>query len=66
MVDKIVEKVKQELDERSKRGIAKYGTTLEREDLNFADWIQHLKEELLDAALYCEKLKREYYGTDRP
>jgi hypothetical protein len=30
---------------------------MEREDLNFLDWLTHLQEELLDAAVYVEKLK---------
>jgi len=46
---------------RSRRDIgrAKYGTTMERVDLNVIEWINHLQEELLDAAIYVEKLKRE-------
>jgi hypothetical protein len=30
---------------------------MERDDLNFLDWLTHLQEELLDAAVYVEKLK---------
>lgn len=41
-------------------GREKYGTTMEREDLSFIQWLQHLQEELLDAAIYAEKLKREH------
>jgi len=59
MEDKIVEKVKSKFTERSEKGIAKYGATLEREDLNLVDWLSHLQEELMDATLYIEKLKDE-------
>ena len=57
--DKIVQSVMNDLNERSKIGIKKYGTTLDRDDLSKADWAQHLYEELLDAALYTKKLINE-------
>ena len=41
---------------RSKIGIQKYRTTLDRTDLNSQEWGTHLKEELMDASLYLEKL----------
>jgi hypothetical protein len=40
-------------------GFRKYGTTTERTDLSLLDWLQHLQEELLDAAVYVERLKEE-------
>ena len=55
--DKLVEKVKDKFTERSLTGIEKYGTTLERNDLNLLEWLTHLQEELMDATLYIEKLK---------
>jgi hypothetical protein len=39
-------------------GKLKYGTDLDRTDLKTLDWIQHTQEELMDAILYLEKLKR--------
>ena len=45
--------------ERSAVGIKKYGTTLDRTDLKLGDWIQHTQEELMDAILYLERLKKE-------
>lgn len=59
-VDKVVQSVLEAYKRRSKAGIDKYGTTLDREDLNTLDWLQHLQEELMDATLYVEKLKRMY------
>ena len=53
--DKIVEDLKKEFDQRSQVGITKYGTTLE--DNNTDDFLQHLKEELMDALLYIQKLQ---------
>ncbi len=45
--------------ERSKRGQAKYGTNLDRTDIDLLGWLDHLQEELMDATLYIEKLKKE-------
>jgi len=58
--DKFVQAVKEKFEERSQTGIRKYNTTLEREDLNFIDWLTHLQEELMDATLYVERLKTSY------
>lgn len=59
MIDKIVEKVIEAFRKRSERGLEKYGTTLDRNDLTNLEWLQHLQEELMDATLYIEKLKDE-------
>ena len=58
--DKYVQSVKEKFEERSQIGIKKYNTTLERDDLNFLDWLTHLQEELMDATLYVERLKTSY------
>mgnify|MGYP000114685889 CR=1 FL=1 len=55
--DKIVEDVKNQFDIRSSIGIAKYKTTLQEN--NTDDFLQHLKEELMDAVLYIEKLQSQ-------
>jgi hypothetical protein len=57
--DPIVLKVMSKFYNRSQRGIEKYGTMLTRTDLNLIDWLTHLQEEMMDAALYCERLKDE-------
>lgn len=53
--DKTVGEVRSDLLERSKRGIDKYGVTLDREDLDLKDWLQHAYEETLDKALYLKR-----------
>lgn len=58
LTDSIVESVITKFKERSETGIKKYGKTLDREDLNFIKWVNHLQEELMDAILYAEKLKQ--------
>jgi len=55
--DSYVQSEKEKFEQRSQTGIKKYNTTLERNDLNFLDWLNHLQEELMDATLYIEKLK---------
>jgi len=45
---------------RAAAGKLKYGTDLDRTDLKTLEWIQHMQEELMDATLYLEKLKREF------
>lgn len=55
----IEERVIAKIRQRRDAGRIKYGTTMEREDLSFTQWLQHLQEELMDAAIYAEKLMRE-------
>ena len=55
--DPIVESVINQFKQRSKVGIEKYGTTLHEN--NFDDFYEHLKQELMDAILYLEKLKHD-------
>lgn len=57
--DTIVTSVVEKYLERSRVGKQKYGTTLDREDLDKIQWLVHLQEELMDATLYIEKLKKE-------
>ena len=53
--DKIVLQVMNDLNDRSRVGIEKYNTTLERTDLELKDWLHHLLEELMDATLYLKR-----------
>jgi len=59
MTDAITEAVVVQLRTRAEKGKEKYGTTMEMDDLTFAEWIQHLQEELMDAVVYIEKIKGE-------
>jgi hypothetical protein len=54
--DSIVKSVIKKYSERSQRGIDKYGTTMDREDLSVLDWLRHAQEEAMDLSLYLEKL----------
>jgi|TARA_R110002073_G_scaffold161445_2_gene317013 hypothetical protein len=55
--DPIVATVMQRMSDRSEIGMEKYGCTMMREDVTTVDWIDHAIEELLDAAVYLERLR---------
>ena len=57
--DKFVKQVVDKYTDRSEVGFKKYGTTLEREDIDLIGWLNHLQDELMDGTLYIEKLKEE-------
>ena len=56
MTDKHVESVTKKMLARSRLGLNKYGTTLERKDLSRIDWLIHAQEEAMDLANYLEVL----------
>jgi hypothetical protein len=58
MKDSIVESLIDDFRERSRVGIEKYNTTLDRDDLSDSDWKQHLLEELMDACLYLKRIQK--------
>ena len=45
--------------ERQQLGIKKYGTTVARNPLELRQWLQHLLEEQLDAAIYTMRSIQE-------
>jgi len=59
--DTVVNSVVEKFIERSNLGKQKYGTTLDRTDLSTDEWANHMQEELMDAILYLERLRRELY-----
>lgn len=54
-----VSEVTRQLIDRDRKGREKYGVTLDRRDLSVSDWLQHMAEELMDAAGYALAAKRE-------
>lgn len=58
-MSKIEDAVIQQIINRANAGQKKYGMTMERKDLSFIDWLNHLQQELLDVAIYIEKIKDE-------
>jgi len=54
------DEVCKKIQARAEVGKAKYGVTMERTDLNIVEWLTHLQEELMDAAVYVERLIQDY------
>ena len=59
-MDSIVASIIKQFEDRSTAGKKKYGTDLDRQDLSLLDWIEHVKQEHMDAILYLEKLKQQF------
>jgi hypothetical protein len=59
-LDSVVTSVIKQFEERSIKGKEKYGTDLDRNDLTLLEWIEHAKQEHMDAILYLEKIKQHY------
>ena len=57
--DSVVNNIISKFKQRSETGIKKYGTTLDRNDLTPDQWLNHLEEELMDAILYCHRIRKE-------
>ena len=58
VTDSIVDSIIDKFVERASFGKEKYGCDLDREDLSVLEWIEHAKQEHMDAILYLEKLKK--------
>lgn len=56
MQDPVVEAVRSKLAFRASVGMSKYGTDMARKDVDLLGWMNHLQEELMDAAVYLERV----------
>jgi len=63
--DSIVTSIINQFLARSKKGKAKYGVDLDRTDLSLLEWIEHAKQEHMDAILYLEKIKQTVSGQEK-
>jgi hypothetical protein len=52
--DQNVEAIRKKLLDRSRVGLAKYGVTTERKDLDLIQWLVHAQEEAMDFAVYLQ------------
>jgi hypothetical protein len=59
-MDSIVASIIKQFEDRSAVGKKKYGTDLDRQDLSLLEWVEHAKQEHMDAILYLEKLKQQF------
>ena len=64
-LDSIVSSIINQFTVRSLMGKAKYGVDLDRTDLTILEWIEHAKQEHMDAILYLEKIKQEVSGQGK-
>jgi len=49
-------RLKRDLEVREILGHMKYGTTMDRTDLDVLDWVRHAREEAMDLAVYLTRL----------
>ena len=61
-LDSVVSSVIDQFTARALMGKKKYGVDLDRTDLSLLEWIEHAKQEHMDAILYLEKIKQEISG----
>lgn len=52
----LLEEINADLQKREAKGIKTYGTTLDDANLNKAQLLNHLYEELLDSVFYIKRL----------
>jgi len=64
-MDSIVTSIIKQFKERSAKGKEKYGTDLDRTDLSLVEWIEHAKQEHMDAILYLEKIKWQFLQEEQ-
>lgn len=55
----VEESIQAQGQKRYEHGLAKYGIALDRKDLTFMEWLEHHKQELMDAIRYVECQQRE-------
>lgn len=51
------ERLVDQLRARHHVGLRKYGVTVDRDDLTPIEWVQHLREELLDGLAYLQRVE---------
>lgn len=56
--DSILQSVLRKYQDRAAVGFAEYKMTMDRSDLSYIEWLNHLQCELMDSTLYIEKLKQ--------
>jgi hypothetical protein len=64
-LDSIVTSIIEQFKERAIKGKEKYGVDLDRTDLSLLEWIEHAKQEHMDAILYLEKIKNIIDGQEK-
>ena len=55
--NKILNHVQQLLINQTEKGLSKYGTTVNPDNLTTTEWIDHASEEILDLLVYLQVIK---------
>ena len=61
--DSILDSIIDRFVERAQVSMQKYGTNLDRTDLNLEQWLEHSIEEQLDNILYMQRALKELRET---
>lgn len=56
-MSEVEDEVCEKIQARSEVGKAKYGVTMERDDLTHDEWLEHLQHEMMDAVIYIQRLR---------
>ena len=63
--DKIINRVIEKIQKRAEAGYKKYGVGLDKDEQTLDTWLNHLQEELMDAANYIEKIRAVLIEEDK-
>ena len=63
--DKIINRVIEKIQKRAEAGYKKYGVGLDKDEQSLDTWLNHLQEELMDAADYIEKIRAVLIEEDK-
>ena len=63
--DKIINRVIEKIQKRAEAGYKKYGVGLDKDEQSLDTWLNHLQEELMDAANYIEKIRAVLIEEDQ-
>lgn len=58
-VDSVVAEVIEKFQSRAQKGYEKYSATMDRDDLDIDQWLEHAQEEVMDFILYITKVRRD-------
>jgi len=58
-MSRIEDIVCKKIQKRAEVGLKKYGVTVDRNDFTVQEWLQHFQDELMDGAIYAQKLLEE-------
>lgn len=63
MSDPLIGRLIQKIVHRSNAGLKRYGVTMERKDKTTLEWLKDAQEEMLDAAVYLQRVIEDLEKT---